>query len=130
MFKSVWMEPLQAHTHTHTDHSNDAQVMRWKLGRGKFRPLMSLLEGNSEEAVVECSRRAFEAKTPKTKVRLMNVHTVASYWCANTCKQAFGLVMCTRNHHKIDGSFMYICNHMYVCMFGLFMCSQIVQWTA
>jgi hypothetical protein len=47
------------------------QVMQWKLGRGKFRPLMGRLEGNSEAAVVACSEAAFSSKslTPKARVK-------------------------------------------------------------
>jgi len=40
-------------------------VMKWKLSRGKFRPLLRLVAQNSDEQVVGCSRRAFAALSRK-----------------------------------------------------------------
>lgn len=37
------------------------QIMRWKITRGKFRPLMKLIESNSDDQVREISSRSFEA---------------------------------------------------------------------
>lgn len=37
-----------------------SKIMKWKLSRGKFRPLQKMVDSNSEEDVFEYSRQAFE----------------------------------------------------------------------
>eukprot|EP01039_Chlorochromonas_danica_P003060 gene3060-3342_t len=42
-------------------HTELAQVMKWKLSRGKFRPLQKMVESNSSQVVQESSMLAMEA---------------------------------------------------------------------
>lgn len=49
------------------------QVMQWKLGRGKFRPLMGRLQsGNSPAHVVACSQRAFQSAKSNAATSVKN----------------------------------------------------------
>ena len=41
------------------------QIMRWKITRGKFRPLMKLIESNSDDLVRDVSSQSFEALRKK-----------------------------------------------------------------
>jgi len=52
------------------------KVMKWKLGRGKFRPLMSRLESNSEELIIESSKQAL--KEPKLKASLEHMTKISA----------------------------------------------------
>jgi hypothetical protein len=44
----------------HILHSELAQIMKWKLTRGKFRPLQKLVESNDKSKVVDFSTTAFQ----------------------------------------------------------------------
>ncbi|XP_006816334.1 uncharacterized protein LOC100371869 [Saccoglossus kowalevskii] len=45
----------------HITHKEITKLMKWKLNRGKFRPrLAELIQTNSEEAVVNASKKAFQ----------------------------------------------------------------------
>eukprot|EP00041_Stephanoeca_diplocostata_P025655 m.677040 g.677040 ORF g.677040 m.677040 type:complete len:176 (-) comp22793_c0_seq8:2139-2666(-) len=49
------------------------KVMQWKLGRGKFRPLMGRLEsGNTPAQVIACSQRAFCSAKSKDSSSVKN----------------------------------------------------------
>lgn len=51
------------------------QIMLWKITRGKFRPLMKLIESNSSESVREISSRSFEALKNRDFAAAMEVLT-------------------------------------------------------
>ena len=44
-------------------------VMQWKITKGKFRPLMSLLRSNSDQDVEDATRKAFQLLDKKPRFR-------------------------------------------------------------
>jgi hypothetical protein len=51
---------IRSRSPPHILHSELAQIMKWKLTRGKFRPLQKLVESNDKAKVVEFSTTAFQ----------------------------------------------------------------------
>ncbi|KAI4898070.1 hypothetical protein NFI96_018067, partial [Prochilodus magdalenae] len=51
---------IEARTERSLIHTELVKLMEWKLTRGKFRPrLQQLVSSNSEEAVINCTKKAF-----------------------------------------------------------------------
>lgn len=65
--------------------------MQWKLGRGKFRPLMARLQGNSEADVVQCTKAAFQRRplTPKARVNALTQLAAVGPATASAFLEAF-----------------------------------------
>lgn len=80
-------EEIRKRTPQHMIHQELADVMKWKLSRGKFRPLQKLVESNTSLSVVDASTDCFrylndgnweEAFESITKLRGVGVATASA----------------------------------------------------
>ena len=55
-------------------HGELADVMRWKLKRGKMRPLQKRVEANREESIVKATSKAFQEMATTGDVRAAMKH--------------------------------------------------------
>jgi hypothetical protein len=83
-------ELIHSRSPPHLLHSELAQVMKWKLTRGKFRPLQKLVESNSSESVIDASTQCFrflahgdweKAISAISKLKAVGVATASAICC-------------------------------------------------
>jgi hypothetical protein len=54
------LSSIRSRNPPHLLHAELAQIMKWKLTRGKFRPLQKLVESNTSVSVIDASSQAFQ----------------------------------------------------------------------
>ncbi|XP_063077641.1 uncharacterized protein zgc:112496 isoform X2 [Engraulis encrasicolus] len=67
---------ISARSEPHVTRDDLSKLMEWKLTRGKFRPrLQQLIESNSAETVMSCSKKAF-ALLPNVEAAITELSTL------------------------------------------------------